>query len=297
MNWDCIITEARNEHTENIDRVPTDEILRLINDEDKKVAYAVEKEIPNIAKAVDIIAQRLKQGGRLVYCGCGTSGRIGVLDAVECEPTFSVLPGQVIGLMAGGNDAIFRAKEGAEDDLAQGEEDLRRIDFCEKDVLVGIAASGRTPYVIGAMRYAKNIGAKVCCVCCCKGSQMEELADVAITPIPGPEAIAGSTRMKSGTAQKMVLNMLSTGSMIRLGKVYKNLMVDVKPSNNKLIHRSVRIVSEAADVDEATARSALEKCNFRPKTAIIMILKNLDCESANSLLSLCDGNVSAALNT
>lgn len=297
MNLDGLITEAQNELTERIDSLSTIDMLKLINTEDKKVAYAVEKEIPNIAKAVDIIAEQIKQGGRLVYCGCGTSGRIGVLDAVECEPTFSVPPGQVIGLLAGGNDALFHAKEGVEDDSEQGEKDLRQIDFCEKDVLVGIAASGRTPYVLGAMSYAKRVGAHVCSVSCCEESKMEELADVAITPIPGPEVIAGSTRMKSGTAQKMVLNMLSTGSMILLGKVYKNLMVDMKPSNEKLLHRSIRIVSEAAGVDELTARTALENCGFRPKTAIIMLLKNLDCEAANELLSENEGKVSDALNS
>ena len=246
-------TEERNERTGNIDELSTIDMIRLINDEDKKVALAVEREAEHIAAAVDVIAGQLKAGGRLIYCGCGTSGRLGVLDAVECPPTYSTDPDMVVGLIAGGYDAMFRAVEGAEDDRALGEKDLRDIRFGREDVLVGIAASGRTPYVLGAMAYARSLGAPVVSVTCCPGSPVTEAADIAIAPAPGPEVVTGSTRMKSGTAQKMVLNMLSTGAMIKLGKVYGNLMVDVKPSNEKLIDRCRRIVCTAAEVDGETA--------------------------------------------
>lgn len=291
MKWKCIKTEARNAETADIDVVSTLEMIRMINNEDKKVAYAVEQEVDHIASAVDLIAEQLKIGGRLIYCGCGTSGRLGVLDAVECPPTYSTDPDQVIGLLAGGYNAMFRAVEGAEDDFSQGAEDLKNINFSDKDVLVGIAASGRTPYVLGAMEYAKQIGAHVLGVACCKDSDVEHAAEIAIIPTPGPEVIAGSTRMKSATAQKMVLNMLSTGAMIRLGKVYGNLMVDVKPSNNKLIHRCRRIVSEAVGVTEEEANEVLEQCEYHPKIAIVMLLCNVSAEEAQELLDRNDGKI------
>lgn len=295
MDWNTIKTEERNERTANIDACSTVDMIRLINDEDKKVALAVEKEIEHIAAAVDIIAAQLKKGGRLVYCGCGTSGRLGVLDAVECPPTYSTDPDMVIGIIGGGYDAMFRAVEGAEDDAALGEKDLREVGFCAQDVLVGIAASGRTPYVLGAMAYAKSVGAQVICVTCCPGSPMTEAAGIVIAPAPGPEVVAGSTRMKSGTAQKMVLNMLSTGAMIKLGKVYGNLMVDVKPSNEKLVRRCQRIVCEAAGVDEADARAVLEQCGYRPKTAIVMLRLGVDVNRAVELLEQSGGRVAGAL--
>ena len=296
MELSKIATEQRNENTLHIDELPTLEMVRLINEEDKKVALAVEKELPNIAAAVDVIADRLVKGGRLIYSGCGTSGRLGVLDAVECPPTYSTAPEQIVALMAGGYPAIFQAVEGAEDDEELGARDLKEINFSKGDVLVGIAASGRTPYVIGAMKYAKSIGAAVAGVTCCKDSEIDRLADIGIAPMPGPEVVTGSTRMKSGTAQKMVLNMLSTGAMIKLGKVYGNLMVDVKPSNKKLVERCATIVQNATGVSREEARQTLEKCGYRPKTAIVMIENQVDAEKALQMLDAAQGHVSAAIS-
>lgn len=295
MEWEHIKTEDRNSNTANIDSLPTLEMVRLINSEDKKVAYAVEAELEHIAAAVDVIAAQLKAGGRLIYSGCGTSGRLGVLDAAECPPTYSTAPDQVIGLIAGGSSAMFQAVEGAEDDAQLGAQDLKDIGFSSKDVLVGIAASGRTPYVLGAMEYAASCGAHVIGIACCPGSQVEKAAQIAIVPTPGPEVITGSTRMKSATAQKMVLNMLSTGAMIKLGKVYGNLMVDVKPSNQKLIHRCKRIVSEATGVTEEAAAKVLELCDYRPKIAIVMLLCGVTADEARSLLEVHDGRISSAI--
>ncbi|MBO4809486.1 MAG: N-acetylmuramic acid 6-phosphate etherase [Lachnospiraceae bacterium] len=296
MNWEDIKTEERNANTRNIDALETADMLKLINSEDKKVAEAVEKEIPQIAKAVDIISEHFKNGGRLIYCGAGTSGRLGILDAVECPPTFSTEPEQVVGLIAGGYPAIFKAVEGAEDSPELGENDLKELNFTSKDVLVGIAASGRTPYVIGCMKYAKSVGAPVLSVTCCPGSDIANLADVSIAPTPGPEVITGSTRLKSGTAQKLVLNMLTTGSMIKLGKVYGNLMVDVKPSNEKLIHRCKKIVSDATGVTIEEAEAYLDKCGYRPKVAIVMILCGVDSETAKDLLKKNDERISKAVD-
>lgn len=295
FDLDNIKTEEQNELTCNIDRLDTIDMIKLINAEDKKVALAVEKEAEHIAAAVDVIAEQMKQGGRLVYIGCGTSGRLGILDAVECPPTYSTDYTEVIGLIAGGNEAVYRAKEGAEDNEHLGQTDLEGINFCSKDVLVGIAASGRTPYVIGAMKYAKSLGANVIGLCCNPGSAVEQFSDIAITPVPGPEVVTGSTRMKSGTAQKMVLNMLSTGAMIKRGKVYGNLMVDVKPTNEKLVHRCKKIVCEATGVDFETASKTLEACSFRAKTAIVMIKANVGVEEAEKLLADNDGRVSMAI--
>lgn len=295
MELSTIATEKRNENSLHIDELETLEMIRLINTEDKKVAYAVEKEVDNIAAAVDVIAEKLQNGGRLIYAGCGTSGRLGVLDAVECPPTYSTSPDMVMGILAGGYQAMFRAVEGAEDDFGLGEEDLKKVSFTEKDILVGIAASGRTPYVIGAMKYAKTLGAAVLGVTCCKDSEIDRQADIGIAPMPGPEVITGSTRMKSGTAQKMVLNMLSTGAMVKLGKVYGNLMVDVKPSNQKLIDRCATIVQNATGVSREVAKSTLEKCDYRPKVAIVMIENKLDEQSAIKELEKAKGHVAAAI--
>ena len=291
-----LATEQRNAASEHIDRLPTLDMVRLINHEDKKVAEAVGAEAEHIAQAVDVIAAQLKQGGRLVYSGCGTSGRLGVLDAVECPPTYSTDPGEIIGLIAGGNEAIFRAKEGAEDDEAMGADDLKKINFGSKDVLVGIAASGRTPYVLGAMEYAHSLGAAVISVTCCPGSEVDTRADIGISPMPGPEVITGSTRLKSGTAQKMVLNMLSTATMIKLGKVYGNLMVDVRASNEKLVERCVRIVRTATGADSVAARNALEQCGYSAKTAILMILCKIDAPTAEARLEKTHGRIAEALN-
>lgn len=295
MELNKIATEQRNDKTMHIDELSTLEMVKLINDEDKRVAVAVEKELDHIAQAVDLIAEKLRQGGRLIYMGCGTSGRLGILDAVECPPTYSTDPDQVVGLIAGGMGAIFKAVEGAEDEKELGVEDLKKINACEKDVVVGIAASGRTPYVIGGMEYAKSLGIRVVGVTCCPGSDIDTLADIGIAPMPGPEVVTGSTRMKSGTAQKMVLNMLSTGAMIRLGKVYGNLMVDVKPSNEKLINRCVSIVQSATGETAEKAKAVLEQCGYHPKTAIVMILRKVSVEDARKALELAEGHVANAI--
>lgn len=290
-----IATEQRNPRTAHIDELPTIDMVRLINSEDKKVAEAVELVCPQIAEAIDLIYSRLRDGGRLVYCGCGTSGRLGVLDAVECPPTYSVDPDFVRGIIAGGYSAVFKAVEGAEDKRELGEQELRDAGFGAKDVLVGIAASGRTPYVLGAMEYARSIGAAVIGLTCCPGSEIDRIADIGIAPAPGPEVITGSTRMKSGTAQKMVLNMLSTGTMIKLGKVYGNLMVDVKASNEKLRERCVRIVRQATGAEDAAARAALIETNYACKPAIVMLLLGVDKTGAETLLTRANGRVAAAL--
>lgn len=286
-----IATEQRNPNTTHIDTLPTLEMVRLINQEDQKVALAVAQVAPEIARAIDVITRQLSQGGRLFYAGCGTSGRLGILDAVECPPTYSTDPELVQAIIAGGYPAIFRAVEGAEDDFDLGRRDLQERGFASQDVLVGLAASGRTPYVLGAMGYARELGAAVIAVTCCPGSEVDQMADIGIAPTPGPEVITGSTRMKSGTAQKMVLNMLSTGTMIKLGKVYGNLMVDVKPSNEKLIRRCVTIVREAVGCEEDQAVSALEACGYRPKVAIVMLLKKIDAEQARELLEQAQGRI------
>lgn len=288
-------TEQRNPDTEAIDRLSTLEMVRLINREDHRVAEAVEAVCPQIAAAIDRIVPALAGGGRLIYCGCGTSGRLGILDAVECPPTYSVPPTLVQGIIAGGRNAIFQAVEGAEDDPELGKKDLIALEFCKKDVLVGIAASGRTPYVLGAMAYARDCGATVIAVTCAPGSPIDSMADIGIAPTPGPEVITGSTRMKSGTAQKMVLNMLSTGTMVKLGKVYGNLMVDVKPSNEKLRRRCVNIVCQATGETPDTAENALKACGWRCKNAIVMLLKGSSPEQAAQALERSGGRVREAL--
>ena len=282
--FDKLPTEQRNPNTENIDRLSTIDMVRRINDEDKKVAFAVERELDSIALAVDTIAEALAGGGRLIYCGCGTSGRLGVLDAAECPPTYSTDPEMVKGVMAGGESAMFRAAEGAEDNAEAGRKDMEELGLSGKDVLVGIAASGRTPYVLSSMKYASELGAKTVAVTCNKSSQMNQVADISIGVEPGPEVITGSTRMKCGTAEKMVLNMLSTGAMIKLGKVYGNLMVDVMPTNEKLVRRAVSIVATAANVDEELAKSTLEECGFSVKTAIVMLICGLNADEAKAEL-------------
>lgn len=290
-----IATEQRNSNTGNIDTLSTLDMVKLINQEDHRVAEAVALVTDKIAEAIDVIAERLSKGGRLIYCGAGTSGRLGILDAVECPPTYSTDPEMVQALMAGGYGAIFKAVEGAEDSKELGVADMKGIHFTAADVLVGIAASGRTPYVLGCMEYARELGTPTIAVTCCPGSVLDTFADIGIAPAPGPEVITGSTRMKSGTAQKMVLNMLSTGTMIKLGKVYGNLMVDVKPSNEKLIRRCVTIVCAAAECDEDTATAALEQCDYRPKTAIVMVLCGVDAEKATEMLEKADGRIAKVL--
>ena len=290
-----IATEQRNPNTMNIDTLSTLDMVKLINQEDHRVADAVGEVTDKIAQAVDVIAEKLAAGGRLIYCGAGTSGRLGILDAVECPPTYSTDPETVQALMAGGYGAIFKAVEGAEDSKELGVQDMQNIHFGPKDVLVGIAASGRTPYVRGCMEYAKQLGAPTVAVTCCPGSELDQFADIGIAPAPGPEVVTGSTRMKSGTAQKMVLNMLSTGAMIKLGKVYGNLMVDVKPSNEKLIRRCVTIVCSAAECTEAEATKALEECDYRPKVAIVMVLRGVNADTACAMLQRAEGRIAKVL--
>lgn len=291
-----IETEQKNERTKNIDSLSTLEVLQLINDEDKKVAYAVEKELEHIAEAIEIIYEKIVQGGRLIYIGCGTSGRLGILDAVECPPTFGTDPELVKALIAGGMTAFVKAVEGAEDNQELGVKDLQGINFSNRDVLVGIAASGRTPYVIGAVNYAKSIGAKTISVTCSPNSELNSIIDVAITPLPGPEVITGSTRLKSGTAQKMVLNMLSTSVMIKLGKVYGNLMVDVKATNEKLIERTVSIVRSTTKVSDTKAREILALCGYSAKTAIVMIKCNMNAAEAEKALINANGHIARVIS-
>ena len=276
ISLDKLVTESRNENTKNIDRVETLEMLKMINDEDKKVAEAVEKELIHIAKAVDKIGEAFFNGGRLIYVGAGTSGRLGVLDASECSPTYGVSYDLVRGIIAGGQSAMFKAKEGAEDSKNLCIKDLKNINFAENDILVGIAASGRTPYVIGGLEYANGIGATTISVTCNPESEMSKIANISIAPVVGAEAITGSTRMKAGTAQKMVLNMLSTGAMVKTGKVYGNLMVDLKATNEKLVERAKRIVMQATGAKRAQVEKILEETNFDVKLSIFMIESSLD---------------------
>jgi N-acetylmuramic acid 6-phosphate etherase len=290
-----MITEGRNPASQNIDELATEAMLRVINDEDKKVALAVEAIVPQIARVVDAITAAFSKGGRLIYCGAGTSGRLGILDASECPPTFGTPRSQVVGLIAGGHTAILQAVENAEDNVEQGAQDLRDISFQANDVLVGIAASGRTPYVLGALAYARQQGAFTAALTCNPNSPMSQAADVALTPIVGPEVVTGSSRMKAGTAQKLVLNMLTTGAMIRSGKVYGNLMVDVEATNQKLVQRQINIVKQATDCDNATAQQALSACQGHCKTAIVMVLAGLNAEEATSLLSQNNGFIRNAL--
>lgn len=297
INLSKMLTESRNPYSEKIDSCSTIDILKIINNEDKHVAVAVEKELANIAKAVDVISQTFLNHGRLIYLGAGTSGRLGILDASECPPTYGTPPQQVIGLIAGGQTAIFKAVENAEDNPELAITDLKNIHFSANDILVGIAASGRTPYVIGGMQFAKSIGATVISLCCNPNAPMIDLADVAITPIVGAEVITGSSRMKAGTAQKLVLNMLTTASMIKIGKVYGNLMVDVEATNAKLIERQISIVMQATECDRQTAMLALKQSDRHCKTAILMILGQLDVDQAKKLLSENNGFIRKALST
>ncbi|OAJ95986.1 N-acetylmuramic acid 6-phosphate etherase [Vibrio bivalvicida] len=284
-----LVSEGRNPETMDIDLLPSLEIVKRINQQDQQVPLAVEKALPEIAQAVDKITAAFKVGGRLVYMGAGTSGRLGVLDASECPPTFGVSDQMVIGLIAGGPEAILKAKEGAEDSPEFGVEDLKSINFSAKDVVVGIAASGRTPYVIGALEFANDIGATTVALSCNPDSTIADIAQIAISPVVGPEALTGSTRLKSGTAQKLVLNMLTTASMIRLGKSYQNLMVDVKATNKKLVARAARIVMQATDCDKSLATETLEKTDYDVKLAILMLLTGMELSQAKNQLEKQDG--------
>ncbi|WP_107851217.1 N-acetylmuramic acid 6-phosphate etherase [Oceanimonas marisflavi] len=290
-----LASESRNPDTLDIDTLSALDMVTLINRQDKGVPEAVEKVLPAIAAAVDMIETALRAGGRLIYTGAGTSGRLGVLDASECPPTFSVSHGLVLGLIAGGEAAMFRAQEGAEDNKQQGEQDLRDIGLTNKDVVVGIAASGRTPYVIGGLRYARELGAGTVALACNAGSAIGREADIAIEPEVGPEVITGSTRLKAGTAQKLVLNMLSTAAMVRLGKVYQNLMVDLHASNQKLEARAIRIVMQATGENESTAAQALAAADNEVKLAILMLLTGLSKTEARNRLAQGQGVLRRAL--
>lgn len=295
MSLGALISESRNPATMELDKLSTLAMLTCINDEDRKVPDAIRLVLPAVAQAVDLAADALKQGGRLIYLGAGTSGRLGVLDASECPPTFGVPHGMVIGLIAGGPGALLKAVEGAEDDIALGMRDLQDLQLTATDMVVGLAASGRTPYVIGALRYARELGCPTAAISCNPDSPIAQEAQVAISPVVGPEALTGSTRMKSGTAQKLVLNMLSTGAMIKLGKVYQNLMVDVKATNVKLVDRACRIVVEATGVSRAEAEHALRQTDFEVKPAILMLLKGVSAEQARQDLRQHHGYLRAAL--
>ena len=290
-----LITEQRNPNSMHVDSLSALEIVQLMNEEDKQVPLAIEKCLPQIAQAVERIVTAFQQGGRLVYIGAGTSGRLGVLDASECPPTFGVSPEMVKGIIAGGERALRYPIEGAEDSKAQALVDLQTIQFSSKDVLVGIAASGRTPYVIGALEYAKSLGSVTVSISSNPNSAMANIVDIAIDTVVGPEVLTGSSRLKSGTAQKLVLNMLTTASMILMGKCYQNLMVDVQASNEKLKTRAIRIVMQATDCDKALAEETLKQADQNAKLAIMMILSGLDRAQAEALLEKHHGKLQLAL--
>ncbi|MGL5917236.1 MAG: N-acetylmuramic acid 6-phosphate etherase [Culicoidibacterales bacterium] len=291
-----LMTESRNEHTNDIDRISTLELVQKMNDEDKKVAIAVEQELDMIAEAIDGIVARMKRGGRLIYIGAGTSGRLGILDASECPPTYGVSDQLVQGKIAGGLDAIFKAKEGAEDSIEFGVQDLQESNLSCNDTVVGIAASGRTPYVIGGLRYANEVGALTISLTCNEASAVAQEAKIAISPVVGPELVTGSTRLKAGTAQKLVLNMLSTGAMIKMGKVYGNLMVDVQSTNAKLVERAKNIICEATGTTKIEAATVLAETDLDVKLAIFMILSGLPLERARIILMENEGYIAKALD-
>lgn len=284
-----IVSEGRNPDTMDIDLLSSEEVLKRINQEDQKVASAVRDCLPAIANAVDSIVSSLQQGGRLIYIGAGTSGRLGILDAVECRPTFSVSDDLVQGIIAGGEMAIQHAVEGAEDNRQAGIDDLKAVRFSRADVLVGLTASGRTPYVVSALQYANQLGATTVSITCNPDSPVMDAADIGLCAVVGPECLTGSTRMKSGTAQKLILNMLSTASMIRLGKTYQNLMVDVNATNEKLRARAIRIVMQATDCEAEDAELALTEAGNKAKLAILMILTGTNADEAEDLLLNHDG--------
>ncbi|WP_265442768.1 N-acetylmuramic acid 6-phosphate etherase [Flexivirga meconopsidis] len=289
-------TETRNPRSSGLDLMSTHQVLELMNDEDQTVASAVRSMLPEIAKAVELIADSLRAGGRLIYLGAGTSGRLGLLDAVECPPTFDTDPGQVTALLAGGDGAFIQAVEGAEDDTDAAARDLERLDVGDRDTVVGLAASGRTPYVVAGLRRARELGAHTVAVACNPGSAIGREARVAIEVPTGAEVLTGSTRLKAGTAQKMVCNMLSTAAMVRIGKTYGNLMVDMRPTNAKLVDRAGRIVAAAAEVDAETAARTLDEAGGRTKVAIVMLLAGVDAEQADELLLRGGGSVSSAIH-
>ncbi|OYW95243.1 MAG: N-acetylmuramic acid 6-phosphate etherase [Alishewanella sp. 32-51-5] len=288
-------TEARNAASLQLDRLNSLELVQLINQADQQVANSITPALPQIALAIDEIVKAFANGGRLIYLGAGTSGRLGILDAVECPPTYSVPDTQVIGLIAGGANAIYKAVEGAEDNPQLAEQDLQAIGFSARDILVGIAASGRTPYVLGGLAYAQQQGAITVAISCNASAPILEQADIAICAEVGPEVVTGSTRMKAGSAQKMILNMLSTGAMVRSGKVYQNLMVDLHASNQKLVARAIRIVMQATDCDQQTAEQALAQCQQSAKLAILHLLSGQPVATCQAQLAAQRGFIRLAL--
>jgi N-acetylmuramic acid 6-phosphate etherase len=292
-----LITESRNPASENIDTLTPLEIVHLMNAEDAKVADAVAREAAPIARAIEVISDRLRRGGRLIYLGAGTSGRLGVLDAAECPPTFSTPPGMVVGLIAGGYGALLKAVEGAEDRAELGREDLRQIQLSRDDVLVGIATSGRTPYVLGGLHYAREVGAFAIGLACNDGAALSDATDLMITPVTGPEVISGSTRLKAGTATKLVLNMLSTGVMVQLGKTYGNLMVDLTATNSKLLDRTKRLVAILTGLTDEQAEEQLARCGGELKTAVVAHRHAISAEAARGLLQRAGGQLRAALRS
>ncbi|EHA3056827.1 TPA: N-acetylmuramic acid 6-phosphate etherase [Enterococcus faecalis] len=295
MNLEGLTIEARNEATKKIDQVSTLEMVTLINQEDQKVAQAIEKVLPQIAAAIDAAAERFKKGGRLIYCGAGTSGRLGALDAIELTPTYSVSPERAFGILAGGEKAMYQAIEGAEDSKELAIEDLTQHQLTARDVVIAIAASGRTPYAVSAIEYGKKVGALTISVTCNNQSPMNQLAEIGIAPIVGPEVITGSTRMKAGSAQKMVLNMFSTGIMVKVGNIYQNLMVNVQPTNEKLMQRATNIIKEAAEIEESQAKEYLEAAQLEVAPAIVMAKAHVDFQKAKQLLAEHDGRISEVL--
>lgn len=290
-------TEERNPHTEKIDELSALEIVKLLNIEDQTVPFVIQKILPDISRAIIVIAKHLSHGGRLFYIGSGTSGRLGVLDAAECPPTYNTDPQLIQGIIAGGPDAIFHAQEGIEDQREAGAQDLRKRALTNLDVVIGLTASGRTPYVLGALEYARSVGAYTIVLTCTQTAEAESLASLSLTAVTGPEAITGSTRMKAGTAQKLILNMLSTGSMVLMGKVYGNLMVDLQCTNKKLEARACRIIQEATGCSAETAEICLRNAHGSAKTAILMYLKNLNYTAARTKLAQNDGSLKKALRS
>lgn len=294
VNLKKITTESRNQNTMDIDSVSTIEIVKKINNEDKTVAYAVEKAIPEIAKCVDMVYETFMNDGRLIYMGAGTSGRIGLVDAVECKPTYGVSPEMVQCLMAGGLPAMVQAVEGAEDSRIMAVEDLKRINLTNKDIVIGIAASGRTPYVLGGVEYARSIGAKTASISTSQNTILSSMVDCPIEAVTGAEPITGSTRMKSGTAQKMICNIISTSAMVKMGKVYGNLMIDVQATNEKLVARAVSILKEITALDDAEAKAAYDKYGS-VKKAMLGVLAGIEPDEVNKILDKHKGNIRESL--
>jgi len=295
INLEKLTTEKRNGNTLDIDKVSTLEMVKKINDEDKKVAIAVERELPKIAEVIDEIVNRINKGGRIIYVGAGSSGRLGILDASECPPTYGVSEELVQAIIAGGKEAIFTGKEYEEDSKEASVEELKSKALNKNDVIVGVAASGITPYVVSALNYGNEIGALTISVVCNENTVMEKISKISIVTVVGPEVITGSTRLKAGTAQKLVLNMLSTGVMIKLGKVYENLMVDLQVTNEKSVERAKRIVCEATGVTREEAENTLKETNFQVKLAIFMILSKLNKDEAQKILDENRGYIAEAL--